>query len=287
MPDDSSSALRAEYAAIEARLGTVATEAGRAALKMEIAALFRRVERQLSELAELKTDIGLLVEMWKALRPVPDPGAVSQPADTQRVHVDHLGASTLIEKGWSLLSVADHAAAERALLRALELSPDDPQAEVLLGWAQMLQEKYDEALAQFQKVLARQPTNALARTNLGYVCLRKRIFGEAIEHLSKAIQLDNDRKATLYAHFYLGLVYLEREMYRDAETFFRRALTLGPNLVEVYYEMGRAMWLEGRREQALHTWREGVAANRFSPWAERCREMLQHVEGGGAPSRAS
>jgi len=32
-------------------------------------------------------------------------------------------------------------------------------------------------------------------------------FGEAIEHLSKAIRLDNDKKATLYAHFYLGLVY--------------------------------------------------------------------------------
>ena len=122
----------------------------------------------------------------------------------------------------------DYEGAEAALTKALELSPNDPQSESLLGWAQMLQEKYDDALLNFQRVLMRQPANALARINVGYICLKKRIFGEAIEHLSKAIRLDNDRKATLYAHFYLGLVYLEREMYEDAQTFFQKTLALGP-----------------------------------------------------------
>ena len=96
----------------------------------------------------------------------------------------------------------------------------------------------------------KEPANALARINVGYICLKKRIFGEAIEHLSKAIRLDNDRKATLYAHFYLGLVYLEREMYEDAQTFFRKTLALGPNLIEAYYELGRALWFAGERDEA-------------------------------------
>ena len=103
----------------------------------------------------------------------------------------------------------------------------------------MLQEKYDDALMQFQKVLMREPGNALARINVGYICLKKGIFGEAIEHLSRAIRLDSDRKATLYAHFYLGLVYLERDMFEDAQTFFQKTLALGPNLIEAYYELGR------------------------------------------------
>ncbi len=68
----------------------------------------------------------------------------------------------------------------------------------------------------------KEPANSLARINVGYICLKKRIFGEAIEHLSKAIRLDNDKKATLYAHYYLGLVYLEREMFEDADTFFQQ-----------------------------------------------------------------
>jgi len=40
--------------------------------------------------------------------------------------------------------------------------------------------------------------------------------------------LDNDKKATLYAHFYLGLVYLQREMFEDAETFFQKTIKLVP-----------------------------------------------------------
>ena len=114
----------------------------------------------------------------------------------------------------------------------------------------MLHEDYDDALATFSKVLMKEPANALARINVGYICLKKRIFGEAIEHLSKAIRLDNDRKATLYAHYYLGLVYLEREMYEDAQTFFRKTLTLGPNLIEAYFELGRALWFAGERDGA-------------------------------------
>jgi tetratricopeptide (TPR) repeat protein len=203
-----------------------------------------------------------------------------------KLHADHLGASTFIEKGWSRISLGDYVGAEAALNKALSLSPNDPQSESLLGWALMYQEKYDDALLNFQKVLMRQPANALARINVGYICLKKGIFGEAIEHLSKAIRLDNDRKASLYAHFYLGLVYLEREMYDDAQTFFRKTIALGPNLAEAHYELGRAHWFNGERTDALQAWRDGFAANKFSPWGKKCAEMLVVVEGGGAPPRA-
>jgi tetratricopeptide (TPR) repeat protein len=199
------------------------------------------------------------------------------------VVADHIGASTFVEKGWSRISLGDYAGAEDSLTKALQLAPNDPQAESLLGWSQMLQEKYDDALMQFQRVLMREPGNALARINVGYICLKKGIFGEAIEHLSKAIRLDNDRKATLYAHFYLGLVYLERDMFEDAQTFFQKSLALGPNLIEAYYELGRAYWFNGQRDDAMRTWRDGFAANKFNPWGKRCAEVLQTVEQGGQP----
>ena len=131
----------------------------------------------------------------------------------------------------------------------------------------------------------REPSNALARINVGYICLKKRIFGEAIEHLSKAIRLDNDKKATLYAHFYLGLVYLEREMFEDAQNFFEKTLSLGPNLIEAYYELGRAFWFADDKAQAMETWRMGYDANKFNPWGKRCLEVLKTVESGGQPPK--
>jgi tetratricopeptide (TPR) repeat protein len=281
MPDGAPT-LRERYATLEARLGNGEEGADRDALKAEIIALYKAIDAEQAGLAVLKDDVKRLVDRWKALH-----GGAAAPPPTPRaatgVVADHLNASSFIEKGWSRISAGDYEAAERMLLRALELSPDDAESESLLGWAQMHQEKYDDALVHLQRVLLRDPSNALARINVGYICLKKGIFGEAIEHLSRALRMDGDRKAMLYAHFYLGLVYLEREMWDDAELFFRKALELGPNLIEAYYELGRALWFSGAREKALAAWRDGRAANKFNPWGKRCAELLATVEAGGEP----
>jgi tetratricopeptide (TPR) repeat protein len=72
-------------------------------------------------------------------------------------------------------------------------------------------------------------------------------------------------------------------MYEDAQTFFRKSLTLGPNLVEAYFELGRAHWLGGQKDDAKEAWRAGAAANKFNPWGKRCAEVLAKVEAGGQP----
>jgi tetratricopeptide (TPR) repeat protein len=267
MADETQAAYRQKYSAIDKRLDAGVGEPEQAAVKAEIVGLFRAVEAQIAELSTLKEEIKSLVDKFKA-QAAASTMAPQFSGEKPMVHADHIGASTFIEKGWSRLSLGDHEGAEQALLKAIELSPGDPQSEALLGWAQMLQEKYDDALMNFQKVLVREPSNSLARINVGYICLKKRIFQEAIEHLSKAIRLDNDRKATLYAHFYLGLVYLEREMYEDAQTFFQKTLGLGPNLIEAYFELGRAYWLNEEKDEAKKTWAAGLAANKFNPWGK-------------------
>jgi tetratricopeptide (TPR) repeat protein len=272
-------AYRARLAALAARLDAPAATAERDALRDALIALGKGLEQDLAELTTLKEEAKALVERWKGLQ------ASAAPAFTAErpIVADHIGASTFIEKGWTRISLGDYAGAEESLTKALKLAPNDPQGESLLGWALMLQEKYDEALMQFQKVLMREPSNALARINVGYICLKKRIFGEAIEHLSRAIRLDSDRKATLYAHFYLGLVYLERDMFEDAQTFFQKTLAIGPNLIEAYYELGRAFWFNGQKEEAVQTWRDGFTANKFNPWGKKCAEVLATVEQGGEP----
>ena len=270
---------RGTIAALVARLESPNAMADRDAIRADLITLGKRLEQDASDLNALRDEAKVLVDRWKGLQA----NAAPQFNADRPVVMDHIGASTFIEKGWSRISLGDYAGAEDSLNKALELVPNDPQAESLLGWAQMLQEKYDDALMQFQKVLMREPTNALARINVGYICLKKRIFGEAIEHLSRAIRLDTDRKATLYAHFYLGLVYLERDMFEDAQTFFQKTIALGPNLIEAYYELGRAFWFNGQRDEAMQTWRDGYAANKFNPWGKKCAEMLQTVEEGGEP----
>ena len=284
MSDSVIAPLRAEYGRIARTLDQVGNAAEREAAKREIIAFFKRVDTQIGELTQLKEEIRQLVDRYKKLAASTTEAAAPEFTGARPViHADHLGASTFIEKGWSLISLGDHAGAIQSLTRALQLAPGDTQAESLLGWAQMLHEAYDDALQTFSKVLMKEPANSLARINVGYICLKKRIFGEAIEHLSKAIRLDNDRKAVLYAHFYLGLVYLEREMYEDAQTFFKKTLGLGPNLIEAYYELGRAHWFNDEKDDAKVAWGQGFAANKFNPWGKKCAEAAKTVEAGGEP----
>jgi len=276
--DPLTAALRAELASISAALEGSPAHGDREAARQRIIALFKRVEANVAELTRLKDEIRPLVERYKKV------AASSERAPT--VHQDHLNASTFIEKGWSLMSSGDPDAALVALRKALELAPGDAQAESLLGWAQMQSGKLDEALETFSHVLVREPSNALARVNVGYICLKKRVFGEAIEHLSRVIRSGGDAKATLYAHYYLGLVYLERGMFVDAESFLRQALGLGPNLIEAYHDLGRAQWLAGRREEARATWTTG-AQHRFTPWAKACQDMLDRVDRGEEVARST
>ena len=279
--------LQARFDAIHDALMVQPAPDERERLKQQIIALFRDADAAATAALAFKASVKELVERWKQLDGTPTAAtpAVAPPGTSGSGRADHLGASTFVEKGWSKLSLGDPAGAEVALRRALDLSPGSNEAETLLGWAQMMQQQNETALATFERVLARDPDHALAHANVGYICLRQGRYGDAIEHLSRVIRRDLDRKATLYAHLYLGMVYREREMSDDAEAFFRKALELGPNLLQSWYELGRLHWFAGRRDDAIASWRSGAEANKFSPWGKRCAELLVQIEQGGAPPR--
>ncbi len=201
--------------------------------------------------------------------------------------IDELNASTFVERGWSRIATGNFVGAEEALEQALALNPGDAHAETLLGWAQMSQGKFDAAMALFEQVLERVPDHALAHINVGYVHMRRKRFELALEHLNRAIALDSDRKATLYAYFYLGLVHFGQQEYAEAVGALLRAIELGPNLIEARFELGRVLWFANRTDDAIAAWRKGADVNKFNPWSARCRDMLATIADGGAPSRVA
>lgn len=268
--------LETELARLEARVQVGGAADARPALKDAIIELYRAVQAHPERTEALQGRVKALAGRWKSL------GAPEPPASAR---VDHLGASTFLEKGWSRLSLGDASGGEAAIRRALELAPGSTDAQVLLGWTLMEQGRLDEAWEALQPVLAGQPEHPLALANVGFIRWRQRRYGDAIGQLSRVIALDADPKATLYAHLYLGAVYLEREMYDDARGFLRKAIALGPNLLQAHHELGRAHWFAGDRTEALAAWQLGAQTNKFNPWGKRCAQMLAAVERGEAPSR--
>jgi tetratricopeptide (TPR) repeat protein len=283
--DENLPGLRSQYQQISRRLEAARSAEERDTVKREIISLFKTVDQAITDFSTLKEEIRVLVDKYKQLAAAQGAESAPQMQAAAPLHADHIGASTFIQKGWSLISLEDYEGAIQALKKALKLSPGDIEAETLLGWAQMEHRDFDDALATFQTVLTKDAANSLARINLGQIYLQKRNFQEAIEQLSKAIRLDNDKKATLYAHLYLGQVYMARDMFEDAQTFFQKTITLGPNLLQAYFELGRAQWFSGEQDTAKETWDQGFKANKFNPWGKKCKEMLDTVAAGGEPPR--
>jgi tetratricopeptide (TPR) repeat protein len=184
---------------------------------------------------------------------------------------------TLIDKGWNYIASGDYEKAREVLETALRKAPNNVRVMKLLGWAYMYDEKYDDALMLYQKVLSIEPNDALSRNNLGYICYKKKIFGEAIEHLSKVIKEGTDASAKLYANYYLGLVYFERNMYSDAIHFFEHALEIGPNLFEAKYYMGLSYFGKGHEAKAKGIWKKMVDDNPHNRWSHLAQERLQSM----------
>lgn len=276
MTDRAVEVLQAEYDRLDAAIRAGVSAADRNATSAAIVALFKRTERDIAELTEFRERIRVLVDAFRA-RP-------AEPAPVSRHH-DHLGASTHIERGWSALAGGDWGAAELQLRQAIALDATSSVAQALLGWALLYQDRYDDSLELCQQVLLRDPEHGLARVAVGAVCLRKGILGEAIEHLSRAATRSSDGRATLYANFWLGVAYLERDMQGDAIEFLRRSVVQGPNLAEGWAELGRALWTSGQEQEAVAAWTAGAAV-RHSPHAARCALLLETVAAGGVPPRS-
>lgn len=272
------SALRAEFDRLHARLQAPLDPTARGEVKQAIVALFRETEAAITEYAEFKETIRELVERFKALP--------AEPAPSASVRHDHIGATTWVERGWTALAGGDWQEGERAFREAIARDATSLTAEALLGWALFYGHRYDDAMQHCLQVLVKEPDHGLARVALGAVCLRKGITGEAIEHLTRASRAAGDPRAALYANYWLGVAYLDRDMPEDALEFLRRAVTLGPNLAEGWCELGRALWSARRQPEAREAWAVG-AHIRHSPHGARAAALLaEHAskDGRSAPS---
>jgi len=114
MADTEAAAFRARYAAIEARLEGATAATDRDDIKGDIISLFKQVEAEVAQLGALREDIKKLVEKWKQVQQSSAPSIAPEfGGDRPVVVADHIGASTFVEKGWSLISLGDHEGAEK------------------------------------------------------------------------------------------------------------------------------------------------------------------------------
>jgi tetratricopeptide (TPR) repeat protein len=191
-----------------------------------------------------------------------------------KIQSTRVNITTLIDKGWNLIVSGKYAEAVKTLVKANKMDPENVKVYNLLGWAYIHLKKYDKSSLIFQEVLKIDPKNEMAHANLGYINHKKGLYGEAIEKLSSIEKNAKDRQAVLYALFYLGLVYYEREMYEDSIEYLNKAISAGPNLYEAYYYLGKAYEKQGLKNLCNQIWEKLIKINKYNIWAEKARREL-------------
>jgi cytochrome c-type biogenesis protein CcmH/NrfG len=103
-----------------------------------------------------------------------------------------------INLGIALFNVPDLPAAQRELQAASTAAPAAPQPPYLLGLAAKTQNKPEEAITYFQKVLRIDPNDVGANVNLGQIYAQQRKYPEAVAVLRTAIAAEPYNATALY-----------------------------------------------------------------------------------------
>jgi tetratricopeptide (TPR) repeat protein len=103
-----------------------------------------------------------------------------------------------INLGIALFNVPDLPAAQKELQAAIVAAPTAPQPHYVLGLAAKTQNRTEEAIAEFQKVLQIDPNDVGANVNLGQLYAQQRKYPEAIAVLRTAIAAEPYNATGLY-----------------------------------------------------------------------------------------
>ena len=150
----------------------------------------------------------------------------------------------------------DWAAAEQAILRAVELDPNQSS----WGYARFLRlaGRYEEAVEQYTRAWERFPTSPGRRYRLGYSYL---CAGRPAEAEAEARRLLEVAPESQYGHKLLGITFLHTSRYEDAVTAFE----------EIRDDLARNHW-----EVGLIPYARAKAGD-----LEEAREMLNDLEASG------
>lgn len=173
-------------------------------------------------------------------------GAASQDPKVEAEIQYQSGIQAMSKGNWEL--------AYFSLAKAVRLNPDDPKIHYALGTTQMGRGQLEEARKELSQTIKLDAKFADAYNNLGVVAMRQERWDEAIALFQKALeQLDYQTPESALTN--IGWAYRRKNDLPKAVEYLNRAISINPegvvtrrNLAEVYIAAGR---LEKAREILL------------------------------------
>ena len=139
--------------------------------------------------------------------------------------------------------------------RVVEIQPDHAGAYNNWGLVLTLQGKLDEATACYRRALQWKPDFAEAYSNLGRACMSQGRTEEAVTCFRRSLEL---KPGFAEAHNRLGLALREQGNREEAAACFRRALQANPALAEAHNNLGISLNDQGSLDEAIACYRRAL-----------------------------
>lgn len=155
--------------------------------------------------------------------------------------------------------------AVKAYEDAIYSDPANPSNYVALARLQVINGQYDEAIKNTQNALLKNPNNPLAHAVMGWALGFQEKYGEAEIEIKKALDLDPG-SALAYAYYAEILtVQGDYNLYDKAAENSKRAIELGPTLMESHRARGIVLLNTQNLDEALQEFQAALAINKNIP----------------------
>ncbi|MDH3575521.1 MAG: tetratricopeptide repeat protein, partial [Desulfobacteraceae bacterium] len=126
------------------------------------------------------------------------------------------------------------------------------------GSANHIEGLWDNAIAEYSKVIEMNPKLAGAYNSRGFVYDEKGQHDDAIADFTKAIELSRDNAEPYYNR---GTAYYEKDQHDDAIADFTKAIELNPKLTDAYNNRGLAYDKKGQHDKAIADYSMAIETN--------------------------
>jgi tetratricopeptide (TPR) repeat protein len=151
-------------------------------------------------------------------------------------------------KAKTLLVVGLRTQAHDVFQEILAINPADPLALNSLGYQELSNQRFIQALGYFERALVQTPNNANAHFNVGFVCEELGRSQQAELAFNAALQIDEKLDRAWYG---LGLALVRQQRFEDSLASFKRNTELQSMSPFAWYQMARVHMEMGQPQEAL------------------------------------
>lgn len=177
-------------------------------------------------------------------------------------------------------------AARAALKEGAERAADPTELHVELGLLGEQQSRWTDAAGEYEKVLARNPSHAVARNNLAMILATHDASKENLRRADELVQpFAQARDSRLVDTF--GWVQLKLGRNREAREAFERTVAMDPSNGTYRYHLGLALMAEGDEQRAAEEIGRAVKSDPDFVEVQSARNLLAALAGRRAQDVAS